>query len=255
MSILFNRLLPFITAILVFLLAEVIFKYPSWFYYLGTLLVIMVTVATWQTSRFVYRGRIYWQLLAMAIILTVGAVLISLFLSSLWLKHLLALGLALLHWFYLNNILVVRKGFLGSRPLSLENVSFLLGLVTLFFFFSGFLALSIYLHVNPWLLFFLALLLSGIIYYQFLWINKIRTFRSLIYVLPVSLMMAELFSVFRNFPNSFYANALALTALYFLAADISLMNLQNNFSSKKLYQRSGLVLGICLVVWVTARWR
>lgn len=255
MSILFNRVLPFITAILVFVLAETIFKYPAWFYYLSALLVIMVALATWQTSRFVYKGRVYWQLMVMAVLLAISAISASLFISTPWIRHLLAIGLALLYWSYLSNLLVVRKGFLGIRPLDAENVFFLLGLVSLFFFYSATLALSIYLHVNSWLLFFLVWIISGLIYYEFLWINRIRFFRSLIYTLPVSLILAELFLVFKNFPISFYVNSLVLTSLYFLAADLSRLHLQNSFSNKKLYQRLGLVLAIFLLTWLTARWR
>ncbi len=97
------------------------------------------------------------------------------------------------------------------QSFSLEHVTSLLNLLSIFFFSSFAFAARLLIQTPLSFLMFFFFLLSFFLLYGVLWVTKAETFSSRLYALFGAAVLTELFSVLTFFPTGFYTNAAFMT--------------------------------------------
>lgn len=97
------------------------------------------------------------------------------------------------------------------QPFSLEHLTSLLNLLSIFFFSSFAFATRLLIQMPLSFLALLFFLLSFFLVYGVLWVTKAESFRSRLYALFGAMVLTELFVCMTYFPTGFYTNAAFMT--------------------------------------------
>ncbi len=97
-------------------------------------------------------------------------------------------------------------------------------------------------------------MITGVLFYQAIWINKITWLKSWSYILINSLVIAEFFLVISFLPTSFYVNGIILATVYYFILGLSRSYLLDKFEKKIIKKYIAVVLIVLIIVLGTARW-
>jgi len=156
--------------------------------------------------------------------------------------------------------LVLRQYFvyfflpLRYQAYSLESLNFYITLLSAFFLFSSGFAGVILLQLNLAIMALIILPIFALLLYQFFWIHKINIQKSWLYLLPICLIIIELFVVLAYLPTSYYVGAFVLAIMAYVMLGLSRLYVQGLLDKKKIW--SFLTVGSVVVVAVlaTAKW-
>lgn len=253
--ILVNRFIPILCPLFIFIIFEIFFKKPFWIYWLFSLLIVAVAISVWKL---IGRGLITvgarWNFLVAPLFLITSGLFFILFLENQILKHFLAIFLAVLLGLFLENIFIYIYRHDKYQVNSLENISSYLNLISTLFFNSGFFGLLIFLNIPVWLLILLILLVTFSLSYQTMWINKIVSEKSWIYILIICLILCELAWALSFLPTSFYVSGAVLSIAYYLVLGISRFYLLGNLDAKIVKRHLIISLIVLILILGTARW-
>jgi len=156
--------------------------------------------------------------------------------------------------------LVLRQYFvyfylpLRYQAYSLESLDFYITLLAAFCLFSSGFASVILLQLNLALVALVILPILALLLYQFFWIHKINIRKSWLYLLPMCLIVLELFVSLAYLPTSYYVDAFVLAVMVYVMLGLSRLSVQGLLDKKKVW--SFLLIGaICVIaILATAKW-
>jgi hypothetical protein len=253
--ILVNRSIPIICPLFVFISFEIFFRKPLWIYWLFPILIVVLVMSVWKL---IGRGLITvgarWNFLIAPFFLLTGGLFFILFLENQIFKHFLVILLAVLLGLFLENIFIYIYRHDKYQVNSLENISSYLNLISTLFFCSGFFGLLTFLNISVWLLILLILLVIVSLSYQTIWINKIISGKSWLYILIICLISCELAWTLFFLPISFYVSGAVLSIAYYLVLGISRFYLLGNLDAKIVKRHLIISLIVLILILGTARW-
>ncbi|MBU4332200.1 hypothetical protein KKD19_00370 [Patescibacteria group bacterium] len=279
MSIVFIRIIPLITSLLVLLSFELILAKPSLIWILGAFVLILVFGATFLISTKKI-NRKFWRFLLSPFLFIFSSLIFFIFFisESVFLKHFLIAMIAVILGIILENtfrFFYDRKIFFSY---SLDNLFHYTNLLSLFLFFSGVYSINVFFEVAAWVLLPLVFLVMLAMSYQNYWVceafratpqavdladslqQKVAALihrsqvESRLYILIPALVLLEIFWVVSYLPTSFYVNGFFLILVYYGITNIIRARLQNTFESGVV--KRCLVWGVVAlaIILFTARW-
>jgi len=250
-----NRLLPYLTAILIFAGFEILFREPKWIYFVVPIFIIWIFFTIWKLFGVRSASKLaQWNFLINPVIFILGSGLFFVFIEKAIFKHLLFFFTAILSGLFIETLFIYIYDHENYKSGALENISRLMNLIAFYFYLSGVYGLSIFLSLPFWLLIILALPVLAVLSYETFWINKIETKKGRPYIIIISLVLGELLITVSFLPTSFYVNGFILTIFYYVMTGLSLDYFYDRI--KKWTISKYLIIGILmlLLVLITAQW-
>jgi len=250
-----NRFAPILSALALFLLGEIFIFYPQSLFVIIILSVILIFLSLWQLTGRQIKNSQLWNFLIAPFFLFEGWIFLAVFLEERWVKHLFLVIIVFFLLIFLHNLFLFLYRPLYYRAYSLENISNYLDLLAIWLWYSSFFGLIIFLGLSPGLFVLPIIIISALIYYQSIWVNKIEIKNHWPYLIIVNLLLAEVFLAVSFLPTNFYVNGLILTVVYYVLSGLS-----RNFILKKLNKiiiARHLLFGIFILILglLTAKWQ
>lgn len=252
--ILLYRITPFLVAIVALLgYAMFVFRVVHPVAALGVSFVcvafLMARLLRWRVQEFSF-----WFFLGIACLFFLSSFGMLFLFETLW----VSIALALVSTFLL--VLFTEFVFLyihlpsRYQPFSLEHLTSLLNLLSIFFFSSFAFATRLLIQIPLSFLALLFFLLSFFLVFGVLWVTKAESFRSHLYALFGAIILTELFVCITFFPTGFYTNAAFMTIFSYAFFGLTRTEALHKLSREviKRYVFTSIVL--LFIVAVSSKW-
>lgn len=252
--LLLNRTITFLTPVLVFAAFEILFIKTSLIWILAGAIQLILFIVIWQLTGRKLKSLQFWNFLITPHLFLLISWFFTIFLESRMLLHIVAVLSAVVIGIFLEETYVYFNLPKKYYPYSLENISNYINLITIFLLFSSLYSLIVFLNFSTWYLSVIVMTITFLLAYQTTWINKISFSKSWLFIIVITLLMTELFSVISFLPTSFYVNGIVLTVCYYIIVGLSRYFLLEQLESKS--TKRYLVIGIVAIIIaiVTAQW-
>ena len=247
----FNRIIPALAALLIFILLEQMLKTPEQLIWLVALTLAVTVLSVWQLADQGFKDKKFWWLLTTPFFLLLGGISFLSFLEGVFLKHFFFLILVVLIWSFLE-VVFLRFHFRPKyQAYSLENISTHLNLITVFLTASSLFSFVIFLGLFWWLAIGVFIVIVLLLAHQSI---ETDSFAGWPYVLVITLLTTEIFWAVIFLPTSVYVNGIIVTIGYYLITGL-IRNWLLEIRGKKVVFRYLLISVICLIIiLVTAKW-
>ncbi len=241
-------------AIAVFVLCEAYLRWYEYFWLIVPLALLLVFALVWLSVVDSVLTKNFW-LYTVTPGLFILAVLAFLTINEVGLVHHLAIGVAtFLLWLYAHNIYQFNYDFEQYSEKSIENVSNYINLITFFVTSLSMYASAILVGLPFWLLLLLMVGVTWLIGVQSLWSAALLQVRSLMYLLILSMIVAEVFWVVAYLPTDFYVSGFLLTMSFYVVWGLLKSNLYG-IVTQRLIRRYLIIASITvLLVSLTTVW-
>ena len=252
--LLLNRILTFLAPVLTFVSFEILFVKPTWIWFLFAAIQVILFFIIWQITGRKFRSFQFWNFLITPHLFLATACFFSISLESRFFLHTVAVLSSVVLGIFLEEIFVYFNLPKKYYPYSLENISNYINLLTVFLLFSSLYSLIVFLNFSMWYLSLIVIAFIFLLAYQSTWVNKISFRKAWLFILVITLILTELFSVISFLPTSFYVNAIVLTVCYYIILGLSRFILLEELEKKPL--RRYLIIGFIAIViaLLTAQW-
>ncbi|MCL5794879.1 MAG: hypothetical protein M1338_00765 [Patescibacteria group bacterium] len=249
-----NRLTPWISAVLVFLSLELTTIQPKLVYFFMLLSFMAVFVGMWRLIDIEMKKAKFWNFLITPILFLIAGWIFFIFLDGVSLQRGSAIFLAGFLWLFMETIFF----YFHLRPKyqahALENISNYLNLATVFLFYSGLFNLSIFLTFKFWWLILSGIIFSLLLLHELFWVSEISFQSSRVYIVIITLLIAELFWTVSFLPTSVYVNGMIMAILFYLLGGLARNWLLEIRESKVLRRYLFNSLFVFIIILLTAKW-
>lgn len=250
----FQRTVPWVAGFLIFIILMEIIKHPDFFYYLTPALFLIIILAVLFLTTKNIKSKKFWYFLISPALYLLGILSFIIFIELAWLKIFLAIVLSLILSLFLENIYLYNYNFEKYQTYGLQNFSNYLNLITVFFLFSSFFGFIIFLQIAVWLLLLAVAIISVLTVYQTMWVSRIELNRSWLYLMVITLLMAQGFWILAFLPTSIYVNGLILAAIYYLLVGLSLNRLLGILDRSVIKRYITVTVVVLTITLITAKW-
>ena len=250
----FNRIIPALSAIIIFILLEKLLQTPKQIFWIVFLVIVFVILSVWQLTNRKLLNKKFWQFIITPVLLVVNGVLFLVFLDSTIIRQIFLIILVVGIWTYFEVVYLWLHSRPKYQPHSLENISTHLNLLTIFLSASGLFSLIIFFGLSQWALALIFVIISGLLTHQMVWASGATLRSDWPYVFVITLAVTQVFIAVSFLPTSIYVNGLVITLAYYVMTGISrnwLLDIKNN----KVIRRYLTISFVSLVVILaTAKW-
>ncbi len=235
-----------------FVVFEAYLAWYAYFWLIIPLAVLMVFVMVLLSVVDSLKSKNFWMYMITPT-LFVLAVFAFLTVNEVGIVQHLAIAIAVfLLWLYAHNIYQFNYDFERYSDKSIENVSNYINLITFFVTGLSAYASAILVGLPFWLLLLVVVLVTWLIGVQALWSAALMQIRSLMYVLILSMIVAEVFWVVAYLPTDFYVSGFLLTMSFYVVWGLLKSNLYG-IVTPRLIRRYLIVaaVSVALVVLTT----
>lgn len=249
-----NRSIPYLATILVWLWLYLMTSFVTFWYIFVIILIISVLVLMLKLFNLQYRKKEFFAFLITTLFLVISSVLFLFFVDSFLIRQIAIVVISILIGYYYNNIfqfLYLPKSY---QPYSLENISGYLNLLSLFLFFTGIFSVLIFFDPPFSLMIISSFVLTLVLTMQTFWVHKVDFSKVKLFLLVVSLIMAELFWAVHYLPSSFYVSGLLLAIIYYMLIVLGLNYFTSNLEKSNI--KRTLLIGSTMIILLltTAQW-
>jgi len=214
---------------------------------------LLLLVTIWDFSKRKINKR-YFDFLITPFVLFLSNVALLMFIESLWLYRLILVIGAVFLYLYLDQLLNYFYFSRRYQPYTLENFSFYINVLSVFFISATLFGGLIFLHFNIFILAFISLVFYFLLTYQVFWVNKISWSKSYLFSFIIPLVLAELLIAISYLPTSFYVNGFLVAVFFYLMIGLSRLFLQENLLKKNILSHIIISLLAIIVILLTAQW-
>ncbi|MCU0679591.1 MAG: hypothetical protein MUC28_04080 [Planctomycetes bacterium] len=251
---LYNRFLPLLVPVLVWLALEIYLKWPKMVYAIVCLVWLLFFFAV---SQFIKASRSREKLsnyILLPSYFFVGAVSFSAMTPNNYLVQLIFFVSSLFIYYYFRSVYYHLLRPEIRQPYSPENLSAYGNFIAFYFISSALFGLQSFLNIAVWNLMILMLIAIALAAYQAIWAIGIEKPANYLFILVACLVLVELAWSVSFLPLSFYILGLVMAIYYYI-----LMGIMRDYLLKKLDKKTVrfyLLSGFAslLAVLVTARW-
>jgi hypothetical protein len=250
-----NKIIPALTSVAIFVLFEVLLKYPKSIYLVVILVSFLIILSIFQlTGRVLLKNSNFLNLAATPLFLFFGGLLFLVFLENVLLRHFVVFLFSVLIFAVLQSITLKFNFRPKYQPHSLENIVNHINSLSVFLIASGFLSLLIFLAIPLWILVFSFSVFIILITIQLLWFSESSIKAAWPYLFVITVLMIEIFWVVSFLPTSIYVGGMILTLTYYLLSGIT-KNFLLGIRGAKVVKRYLTVTIISLIIILsTAKW-
>lgn len=236
-----NTLFALFFAILNLILLEVSLLHPSFFWWAAALTLTATTFSIWLASR-LKLNKTFLNFLISPFIFWLGGLAFLGFLDNFLVKQLVIVFLTGANSYFLYRLIILTYHRHQHKDHSLSNISRIINLAGLFFWFTSSFDVYVFLKTPLWLLFILGGLVVYLIDYQFFIINKIRYSAARLFILTAVFVLLEIFYVLSWLPFMSAAKGLLMVSAYYFINSLAKYHLQG-LLAKSVYLRYALITG------------
>lgn len=208
--------IPIFAPIVLFISFEILFFFPKIYILIALISILLITNIVSLLILMEDKIKKYWPIAVQIFLLVLGAFLFSLLISHLILFQIFSVTMTLLYGFILKTFFQFLHRPRLYYPYSLENISFWLTFIIIFFYAAELSALSIFYNISFWLTILPFFVLSFWSYFYLFWINKIKFERRIEILLIFSLILTEFYFTFNFLPINFHLIGLILAGFSFI---------------------------------------
>jgi hypothetical protein len=249
-----NRLIPWISAALVFLSLELTTIKPKLIYFFMLLSFLAVFIGMWRLIDIEMKKAKFWNFLITPISLLIAGWIFFIFLDGNGWQLASAMLLSGFLWLFMETIFF----YFYLRPKyqahALENISYYLNLAAVFLFYSGLFNLSVFLTFKFWWLMLSGIIFSILLLHELFWVSEISFQSSRVYIIIITLLMAEFFWTVSFLPTSVYVNGMIMTTSFYLLGGLARNWLLEIREPKVLRRYLFNSLFVFIIILLTAKW-
>ena len=249
-----NRLIPGLTAIVVFGLMEQLLNKPRQIIIIAFLIIAVCWLGTWQLTDRKFFNKKLWQLVITPATLLVGGILFFSFLENPQLQQIFLVFFAGALWTYFEVVYLWLHFRPKYQPHSLENISTDLNLVTIFLTASGLYGLMVFFGLPLWELTMLFIITAELLTHQMVWASGATLSTQWPYVSIITLAVSQVFVAVSYLPSSMYVNGILVTLSYYFMSGIARNWLLDIKDTKVIRRYLLLALIAAGVVLLSAKW-
>ncbi len=226
---------------------------PTFFIWLSILVILINIFYIWLGVRAKFSIN-FWNFLISPFLFLLGGIIFVSFLDNILIQHLTVLFLTIGNTIFIYWLIIHSYYKYKYKKHSLSNISRVINISTIFFWFTNFSNFYAFLRLPTWSLILLAIIISYLVIYQFFSINKIKWSATKIFVIILTGIILEFFYVLTWLPLLSMVKAILITGIYYFLTGIAKHYLESTLA-KTVYLRYSLITGfIWLITLLTARW-
>lgn len=250
----YNRLLPIIVSLLIFVNSEIFFYFPKTIYVIAVLNTLIYFFVIQQFVRASKRKENWINFLILPVLFLIGLIFFSSMVSNKWFVQLLFVINAGFAYLYFRTVYCFLIDIKNYQADGLENISSYGNFLSFYFIASAIYGLQVFLNINIWILMIVLLLAILMIVYQVFWVNRIDVNARFFYMLIIGLALVEMAWAASFMTLSFYILGLVLAVCYYMIIGLTRFYLLNTLSRSIV--RSYLIFGFSsiLLVLLTSNW-
>lgn len=252
--ILINRLLSILSSLAVFVILELLFFQPNFLIALAIALIAVIVLTVLSLNNWQVKKREFWNFLITPLLFAASGFLLIIFLEGAILSHLMIIFVAIFYGVLLENIFHYLHHPINYQPYSLENIFNYISLITGFFIYTAFFGLVIFLNFPFWILLILGFLVTFVLIYQIIWINKVAVRAKMIYLFVLSFILTEAFWVIHFLPTSYLVSGLILSLFFYLIVNLARIHLKAGLTKEVVRRYLLIAIIVLLLTLTTARW-
>ncbi len=196
----------------------------------------------------------FWRFLISPFLFLLGGLVFLGFSDSWIVKELVIIFLVVGNTIFLYYLITFTYHKYKYRDHSLSNISRIINISSIFFWFAGLFDLKAFLKIPMWLLIMVGCLIVYLTAYQFFSIIKVKFSASKLFILISSVLLLELFYIITWLPLISVVKAVLMTSAYYFITSLSRHYIQATLA-KTVYLRYSLMTGlIWILALITARW-
>jgi len=249
-----NRLLPLFIPLAIYALDEMYFFYPKLIYVAVVLISLLIFFAVWQFCSASQIDKQWWNYLILPAVMSTVVIAYSVFLSSKLIIQLLFILNLVFLYFYLRHIYYYLLKPSAYEVFSIENISSYVSWFSFFLLSAVIYGLQSFLNLPIFNLALIMLVVTALIIYQIIWVNKIELKKGLPYILISCLILVELCWSISFLPFNYNISGLSLAICFYVIIGLIKNHLLDKLDAIKV--RMYLILGSVslFLILFTARW-
>jgi hypothetical protein len=252
--ILIHRITSFAVALIVLLTyAGILYTnlHPVFVACIGMLALILGLgrLLGWQVRTFQF-----WHLLGTPILFIASSFGVLFFLESLGLQIILGVGAAIMLALFTEHIFTYAHVPALYQPFSIEHLSHLMNILTVFFVASFGFGLRMFLQTPLWLLGIVFILIAIFVIYGTLWAGKVETTRARPYAIAGGVLTAQLFIALTYLPTGFYTNAAFMALTFYVFLGLTQANAHSRLSKQLFKRYISIFIILTLAIALTSQW-
>jgi hypothetical protein len=250
----YNRLLPLLIPLIVLVLFEIFFFYPRMIYVCLVLANLLVFFTTNQFTKASDVSKSWWKFLILPSFFLTSLAAFTILIPNKFIVQILFILNSIFLYFYIRTIYyyLIQPAF--YRNLSLENISSYGNFLTFFFVSSVIYGLQSFLNISIWPLMVIMVVVTALIVYQVLWINRIDNRPAFVYILISSLILVELAWSISFLPLNFNIAGLILAICYYILIGLVRHHLLEKLDKRTIELYLFFGFGSIIIILLTSRW-
>ena len=245
------KILPFIFSLSTLVLLEWFIIQPTYLLIALGLIILLQLIIAWILK--LSAGAGWWRF---AILPVLASVVVSAYLSLLvnnWLIQILVIFLAVFNFVYWRLVYLYLTKSSRYISFSLENLSFYINFIIIFFLGSVAYGLRLFLSADPLWLGIMIAVLSGLVIYQLMWVSK-KDRATWPYWLAIWLVLLEAFYIFMLLPLDYNLLGFFWASFYYVIVSLLNDQLSAKLNKTKIKLYLTLITASWLILLITARW-
>ncbi|MFC1633150.1 hypothetical protein ACFL1U_03395 [Patescibacteria group bacterium] len=250
----FNRILPIISALLIFGFFEMIVFYREhfWWWVIGCGAVVLLSAILYARINKRKIHRMKYAILPM--LLLIGGLLFFVLLQTEIFYHLFSAILALAYIVQFYNMLELHKDPLPERRKSILQFFDAITFFTAFLLYVGVWQLSMFFGLTSWATLLIIAILTGLLLYQLFWYHRHFKAKAWLYVIVGSLIISEITWGLLYWPTGFFVNGLLLLVFFYLFGALSLARFRDNLNKRYVMQYISVAIIALVLILASSQW-
>lgn len=243
----------YLYSLIIILGLEISLFKPSFFWWALIGLLVLNIFLIWLAVRRKFDVN-FWNFLISPFLFLSGGLIFFGFSDSFLVKQLVIIFLAVASGVFLYRLITFTYYKYKYEDHSLSDISRIINLSGIFFWFTNFFDLHAFLKIPLLILLVSGWLVTYLTIYQFFCITKTQFSHNKLFILISSLLILELFFIINWLPLVSVAKAMLITSAYYFIISLSLYDFRGALA-RSVYLRYSLITSlIWILVLITARW-
>ena len=251
---LYNRILTFLSTVLILIFLELLLIYPNGVYIIAGVIFLIIYFSILYLTTKKILSKDFWNFLITPLFFLSSGFILLLFLESTIIKHIFIFGLAVIYYLILFNLFSFKFKSYKYQPYALENLFSYINLISAFLFYSSIFCFHLFFNISKLILLPIVFIFTLLLNYQSFWVNKIEFKRSIFFTSIISLIFLELFWAIFYLPTGYFVNAVILVVIYYIIVNISRDYLTDNIGKKQIKKYFYIGVSVLILTLATAQW-
>ncbi len=226
---------------------------PTFFLLTALIVILLNIIFIWLAMRAKFSS-LFWNFLISPFLFLTGGLLFLGFSDNWIIKELLIAFITICNTIFIYWLIIHSYYKYKYKKHSLANISRIINLSAVFFWFTTLANIYVFFRISIWLLISLAAIINFFLFYQFFNINKIKWQTARPFVIILSAILLEFFYILTWLPFLSLVKAILIMSIYYFLTGLAKHYIEASLA-KTVYLRYGLItLTIWIIVLTTARW-